>query len=80
MTTYLQAYHYLPGKMQYLDLDLESSSSNYSAGEAKSLPVKTQQDTVYKKVDFVKTMALNITKEIREKERQETPPVSFLKK
>lgn len=65
-------YHILSGKIQYLDLDLEKSSS-YSPATTKPLPVKNQQDTVYKKVDFVKTQALNITRNQLEKERQEPP-------
>ncbi|CAG9823182.1 unnamed protein product [Phaedon cochleariae] len=55
-----QAYHYLAGKMQYLDLDLENSTSGFASNSTKSLP-KQQEDTVYKKVDFMKTQAFNIT-------------------
>lgn len=67
-----QFYQYLTGKMQYLDLDLENSSS-YSNATPKPLPVKNQQDTVYKEVDFMKTQAFNITRYLLEKERQEPP-------
>ncbi|XP_074032240.1 daughter of sevenless isoform X2 [Leptinotarsa decemlineata] len=70
-----QVYHYLTGKMQYLDLDLEGSSLSNST---KTATPKPQEDTVYKKVDFMKTQAFNITRNILEKERQE--PVSFTKK
>ncbi|XP_050509898.1 GRB2-associated-binding protein 1 isoform X1 [Diabrotica virgifera virgifera] len=75
-----QVYHYLSGKMQYLDLDLEGSSgSNFTGGNStKTTPAKQQEDTVYKKVDFMKTQAFNITRNILEKERQE--PVTFVKK
>lgn len=68
-----QIYQYLTGKMQYLDLDLENSTSSYFTAPSKPLPVKNQQDTVYKKVDFMKTQAFNITRNLLEKERQEPP-------
>lgn len=68
-----QMYQHLTGKMQYLDLDLEHSTSSHSTVPPKLLPVKNQQDTVYKKVDFMKTQAFNITRNLLEKERQEPP-------
>lgn len=52
------------------------SSSGFSVKPVK--PTPAQEDTVYKKVDFMKTQAFNITRNILEKERQE--PVTFLKK
>lgn len=71
--------------MQYLDLDLESGSSgnntnsnaNLSSNNTKTLPSKSSTDNVYKKIDFIKTNAFNLTRNILEKERQE--PVSFKK-
>lgn len=68
-----QIYQHLTGKMQYLDLDLENSNSSFSTATPKPLPVKNQEDTVYKKVDFMKTQAFNITRNLLEKERQEPP-------
>lgn len=70
-----QNYQYLTGKMQYLDLDLENSTStsSYSTTTHKPLPLKNEQDIVYKKVDFMKTHAFNITRNLLEKERQEPP-------
>lgn len=68
-----QIYHFLPGskKMQYLDLDLELGSSQFSPVE--SLP----HSTVYKEVDFTKTLAFNITRKERnenlEKEMSREP-------
>ncbi|CAH1954033.1 unnamed protein product [Acanthoscelides obtectus] len=76
-----QIYHYLAGKMQYLDLDLEGSNaggSNAGPTVAKTAPVKQQEDTVYKKVDFEKTHAFNVTRSDLEKLRQE--PVTSFKK
>lgn len=67
------SYQYLTGKMQYLDLDLENSTSSYTANTSKPIVVKNQQDTVYKQVDFMKTQAFNITRNNLEKERQEPP-------
>lgn len=73
-----QVYHHLAGKMQYLDLDLDGSTASFSSHSTKTPPVKHQEDTVYKKVDFMKTQAFNITRNILEKERQE--PLTFVKK
>lgn len=73
-----QIYHYLPGKMQYLDLDLEGTSSSFPTNSTKTVPTRNQEDTVYKEVDFMKTQAFNITRNILEKQRQE--PVTFSKK
>lgn len=69
-----QIYHFLPGnkKMQYLDLDLElGSSTQFSPVE--SLP----HSTVYKEVDFTKTLAFNITRNDLEKERNKEPGSSW---
>ncbi|XP_019881614.1 GRB2-associated-binding protein 1 isoform X2 [Aethina tumida] len=64
-------------KMQYLDLDLDLDMTN-SGSVNKSKPVKENEtDTVYKKVDFTKTNAFNLTRNNLEKERQE--PVMFKK-
>ncbi|XP_060532257.1 GRB2-associated-binding protein 1 [Cylas formicarius] len=71
-----ESYHYIAGKMQYLDLDLEGSSS---VNSTKTLPRAQESDTVYKKVDFMKTQAFNITRNNLEKERQE-PVTTFVKK
>lgn len=68
-------YHYMSGKMQYLDLDLEGSSTSTKS----SLPKTVESDTVYKKVDFAKTEAFNLTRNNLEKERQE-PVTTFIKK
>ncbi|CAH1370352.1 protein daughter of sevenless [Tenebrio molitor] len=73
-----QIYHYLPGKMQYLDLDLDCGPSNLSTG-TNTMPAKSSgANTVYKKVDFEKTEAFNLTRNNLEKERKE--PTTFLKK
>ncbi|XP_044748247.1 protein daughter of sevenless [Coccinella septempunctata] len=65
---------YIVSKMQYLDLDLDCKiPSSSSVGI-----VKNESSTVYKEVDFKKTHAFNITKNILEKERQDT--VAFHKK
>ncbi|XP_056639103.1 GRB2-associated-binding protein 1 [Diorhabda sublineata] len=64
-----QMYHYLSGKMQYLDLDLDGANSSFS-GTSTVPTTKSQEDTVYKKVDFMKTEAFNLTRNILEKERQ----------
>lgn len=72
-----QIYHFLPGckTMQYLDLDLELGSSQFSPTDSNSLPLKT----VYKEVDFTKTLAFNITRNNLEKERNEGGTMSFKK-
>lgn len=70
-----EIYHYISGKIHYLDLDLEGSASSSTT---KTLPKSVERDTVYKKVDFIKTEAFNITRHNLEKERQE--PVTFAKK
>ncbi|CAG9858630.1 unnamed protein product [Phyllotreta striolata] len=72
-----QVYH-LTDRMQYLDLDLDSSTSSFSTNSTKKAPVKQKEDTVYKKVDFMKTQAFNTTRITLEKERKE--PLSFVKK
>ncbi|KAK9877670.1 hypothetical protein WA026_019341 [Henosepilachna vigintioctopunctata] len=67
---------FIVSKMQYLDLDLDckipSSSNSNSTMKANESAI------VYKKVDFMKTQAFNITKNNLEKERQD--PIAFLKK
>lgn len=73
-----QIYHFVTSKMQYLDLDLQGTSSSFASNSTKTVPTKNQEDTVYKEVDFMKTQAFNITRNILEKERQE--PVTFSKK
>lgn len=81
-----QIYHFLPGskKMQYLDLDLELSSSQFAPPDINILPSKSSEsNTVYKEVDFTKTRAFNLTKNNLERERMETGPsgsVTFSKK
>lgn len=65
---------YIVSKMQYLDLDLDCKIPSSSALNI----VKNESSTVYKEVDFKKTHAFNITKNILEKERQDT--VAFHKK
>ncbi|XP_063923250.1 protein daughter of sevenless-like [Zophobas morio] len=70
-----QIYHYLPVKMQYIDLD-HCGPSNLS-NNSNTIPSKSSS-TVYKKVDFEKTEAFNLTRNNLEKERKE--PVTFLKK
>ncbi|KAH1019621.1 hypothetical protein HUJ04_009413 [Dendroctonus ponderosae] len=70
------SYQYLSNRMQYLDLDLEGAASNSGS---KVLPKASETDTVYKKVDFRKTEAFNITRNNLEKERQE-PVTTFAKK
>ncbi|CAG9762314.1 unnamed protein product [Ceutorhynchus assimilis] len=69
-----EVYLYISRKMQYLDLDLEGTSSG-----GKTLSKPNESDTVYKKVDFIKTEAFNITRNNLEKERQE-PVTTFVKK
>lgn len=73
-----QIYHFVTSKMQYLDLDLQGTSSSFTSNSTKTVSTKNQEDTVYKEVDFMKTQAFNITRNILEKERQE--PVTFSKK
>ncbi|RZC36124.1 daughter of sevenless [Asbolus verrucosus] len=47
-----QIYHYLPGKMQYLDLDLDCGPTNIS--NTNTMPSKSSgANTVYKKGSFV---------------------------
>ncbi|KAF7282664.1 daughter of sevenless isoform X1 [Rhynchophorus ferrugineus] len=70
-----EVYHFISSQMQYLDLDLEGSSSS-SSTTTKSLP---RPDTVYKKVDFAKTEAFNLTRNNLEKQRKE-PVTTFVKK
>ncbi|EFA02351.1 protein daughter of sevenless [Tribolium castaneum] len=65
-----QIYHYLPVKMQYLDLDLDCGPNLNSSTD--KVPSKSSgANTVYKKVDFEKTEAFNITRNNLEKERKE---------
>ncbi|KAL1506329.1 hypothetical protein ABEB36_005715 [Hypothenemus hampei] len=71
-----EVYHYITNHMQYLDLDLDGSSSS---GTKKPVTKPNETDTVYKKVDFMKTQAFNLTRNNLEKERQE-PVTSFVKK
>ncbi|KAJ8911145.1 hypothetical protein NQ315_004435 [Exocentrus adspersus] len=73
-----QIYHYLASKIEYLDLDLDSTNSNFSGSSTKAASARNQKDTVYKEVDFMKTQAFNITRNNLEKERQE--PITFSKK
>lgn len=65
---------YIVSKMQYLDLDLDCKIPSSSSVNI----IKNESSTVYKEVDFKKTHAFNITKNILEKERQDT--VAFHKK
>lgn len=58
-------------KLEYLDLDLDVTSQLTEATVAQ--PARSPEaNTVYKKVDFMKTIAFNITKNNLEKERNET--------
>lgn len=56
-----------------------SSLGASSSSTTKTLPKPSDRDTVYKKVDFIKTEAFNITRNNLEKERQE-PVTTFVKK
>lgn len=73
-----QIYHYLPGskKIQYLDLDLELGGS---LGTTSDKTRASEANTVYKEVDFTKTMAFNLTRNNLEKERNKEP-VGYFKK
>lgn len=73
-----QIYHCLDKKMQYLDLGFDTGPSNFSGNGAVVTTKISGANTVYKKVDFEKTEAFNITRNNLEKERKE--PVTFLKK
>lgn len=77
-----QIYHYLPGskKIQYLDLDLDLGASLCSPSDKTFAPARSSEaNTVYKKVDFTKTMAFNLTRNNLEKERNKEP-VGYIKK
>lgn len=76
-----QIYHYLPGskKIQYLDLDLDLGSSLCSPSD-KTARSSSEANTVYKEVDFTKTMAFNLTRNNLEKERNKEPTVGYFKK
>lgn len=77
-----QIYHYLPGskKIQYLDLDLDLGSSLCSTSDKSFLPTRASEaNTVYKEVDFTKTIAFNLTRNNLEKERNKEP-VTYFKK
>ncbi|KRT84959.1 hypothetical protein AMK59_2789, partial [Oryctes borbonicus] len=64
-TDSLQNYH----KLEYLDLDLDNKTSQFSSSKT-SQPLRSPgANTVYKKVDFMKTEAFNITRNNLEKER-----------
>lgn len=86
-----QVYHYFGSlnlqrkKLEYLDLDLDNKNSNNFKQRTKS----TNEDssdrspgaiTVYKKVDFFKTEAFNITRNNLEKERKQVPQDNASKK
>lgn len=67
----------LTGKMQYLDLDLYCKSPSGGSAVVKSPPAST----VYKQVDFMKTLAFNITRsDLEKKRKQKEEPVSFHRK
>lgn len=77
-----QIYHYLPGskKIQYLDLDLDLGATLCSSSEKSFAPAKSSEaNTVYKQVDFTKTMAFNLTRNNLEKERNKET-VEYFKK
>lgn len=61
----MQNYH----KLEYLDLDLDNKTTQYPRSNI-SQPLRSPgANTVYKKVDFMKTEAFNITRNNLEKER-----------
>lgn len=62
-------------KLEYLDLDLDNLSGKVSNLNLHQQPQARPQagDTVYKKVDFMKTEAFNITRNNLEKERETLP-------
>lgn len=76
-----QIYNHLPFdnthkdyyKLEYLDLDLENLSSKFSNACVQPQPRSPGANTVYKKVDFMKTEAFNITRYNLEKERKAVP-------
>lgn len=59
--------------MEYLDLDLDITSQ--LPKPIVTNPARSPEaNTVYKEVDFMKTIAFNITRNNLEKERNETVP------
>lgn len=74
-----QIYHYLPGskKIQYLDLDLDLGGSLCPPPVDKTR--SSEANTVYKEVDFTKTIAFNLTRNNLEKERNKEP-IGYFKK
>lgn len=64
-TDSIQNYH----KLEYLDLDLDNKTPQFS-NPTPLQPLRSPgANTVYKKVDFMKTEAFNITRNNLEKER-----------
>lgn len=61
-------------KLEYLDLDLDIAS-HYTKPPIVQPTKSPPASTVYKEVDFMKTMAFNITRNNLEKERNETVPL-----
>jgi len=61
-----------PGEVQYLDLDLNSETSEAEKSPIfpKSLAVRCVTPTDYKEIDFIKTKALNDMKKDLEKKRK----------
>lgn len=58
-------------EIQYLDLDLDKADTSPSPLPAQIMPIQTQ--TVYKKVDFIKTQAIiTIRQGVEEKRKQST--------
>ncbi|XP_075234904.1 daughter of sevenless [Lycorma delicatula] len=58
-------------EIQYLDLDLEGGGANTAASNSSTLPAPT----VYKTVDFIKTVAFNRTRQTVEAERKQCTDV-----
>ncbi|XP_017784665.1 PREDICTED: GRB2-associated-binding protein 2 [Nicrophorus vespilloides] len=75
-----QIYHSFPDLnkskiLEYLDLDLDSKSNKH-VRNAKAEPLRSPgANTVYKKVDFMKTEAFNNTRNELEKERNKNVPI-----